>query len=1301
MLASTATLIFVDSSVEDYQFLIQGANAAEAILLDSNQDGVQQITQVLASRRGIGSVQIVSHGTAGRLQIGSSDLDADNLDHYAPQLRQWKKSFTPTANLLLLGCKVAMGEAGKAFVRRISQLTRATVAASETLTGSAAKGGNWALEFVTGEVSSAIALHPQTLSAYTGVLENFNVSNYEQLRGAITTATVTPGDDVINLTGNIDLTGELPIISSNITFVGNSATVNGVNAFRVFRVDGGIVNFLNLTIANGRAAGTPGTDGGNQAGGVGGVGQGGGLLVNGGAVTIVNSNFSNNQAVGGDGGNSVTSLGGNGGDGLGGAVYVNAGSLRISTTTFNGNAAIAGQGGRGLSNGTRGNGKGGAISVNTGATVVSERTPVFNLNTATNPAGTDTDNINLFGAVTVVIPPTVSSIGTAQPNPTADPTVNYVVTFDQAVTGVDVTDFRLASTGNIVGAAIVSVTPAATAASQTYTVAVNTGTGNGSLRLDLADNDSINSGGIPLGSTGIGNGDRVGAAYTVDKTPPSVFAISLLNPNPTAADALTYRVFFNQNVSGVDATDFALAASTGSTISGASVTSVNAFNPFTYDVTVNSGTGNGGLGLNLIDDDSIRNALGVQLGGVGVGNGNSVGQSYTIDKTPPAVVTIAPADANPTKADTVAYTVSFGNATTNQPVSVTGVDATDFALAPVNVTGANILSVTPVAGDNSRYTVLVNTGTGDGSLGLNLVDNDTIQNGLGVSLGGRGATNGNFTGQTYTLLKSNPIVTAIAPINPNPTASPSINYAVTFSQDVAGVDVTDFSLAPSGIAGAGITAVSGSGRSYTVTASTGTGSGALGLNLVDNDSIVNSVATPLGGAGNNNGSFTGQAYTINKQPPRIASISRLETNPTNAATVNFAVTFNENVIQVDTADFALAVQGVSGAQISSVTRVNSSFYTVAVSTGNGDGAIGLNLANNASILNTLGVPLSSGFAGEVYNIDKSAPAVDIVDVAPDPRRDRVDSVTLRFNEAVSGFNLSDLRLTRGDTPISLSTASLSSTDGINWRLGNLRKLTNQRGDYTLTLVAGESGIRDAAGNALAANAVDRWTNLVTVNACLPGITRRGTRQADTLQGTDDNDTLQGLEGNDTLIGLDCQDRLVGDGGNDRLDGGSGNDFLRGSGGNDALIGGTGTDTLNGGQGADRFIYAGSTQAEALAQSLTAAPDRVQGFRFSQGDKFQLVDRPRGLFNAGDVNGGNLAGAARSAYADKDQRRSGSQALQGNEAVFFNWRGQTYLSVNNSSRSFSAAEDLVADVRGIGLRSGDSTAGVLTVNSYFA
>jgi hypothetical protein len=115
-------------------------------------------------------------------------------------------------------------------------------------------------------------------------------------------------------------------------------------------------------------------------------------------------------------------------------------------------------------------------------------------------------------------PPTVLSIIRTSTNPTSAANVDFKVTFSEAVTGVDETDFYLTTTGEIGGAAVTSFVD--TGDQTRYIVTVATGIGDGTIRLDVADDDSIQDGnGNPLGGLGEGNGDfTAGEAYTVDKS---------------------------------------------------------------------------------------------------------------------------------------------------------------------------------------------------------------------------------------------------------------------------------------------------------------------------------------------------------------------------------------------------------------------------------------------------------------------------------------------------------------------------------------------------------------------------------------------------------------------------------------------------------------------------------------------------------------------------------------------------------------------------------------------------------------
>src|SRR5207253_48105 len=141
----------------------------------------------------------------------------------------------------------------------------------------------------------------------------------------------------------------------------------------------------------------------------------------------------------------------------------------------------------------------------------------------------------------------------------------------------------------------------------------------------------------------------------------------------------------------------------------------------------------------------------------------------------------------------------------------------DFALAGTGTTGASISSVT---GSGSTYTVTAASGT-DGTLGLDLVDNDSIGDAAGNKLGGTGTGNGSFTGQKYAVDRTAPTVSSITRADASPTNAAGVHFTVAFSENVSGVDAGDFALAGTGTSGASVSSVTGSGSSYTVTVATG------------------------------------------------------------------------------------------------------------------------------------------------------------------------------------------------------------------------------------------------------------------------------------------------------------------------------------------------------------------------------------------------------------------------------------------------------------------------------------------------
>ncbi|MEG4201764.1 DUF4347 domain-containing protein [Microcoleus sp. Pol12A5] len=160
------TIVFIDAGVENSQQLIEGViPSAEVFVLDGRADGIEQISLVLQHRQNIDAVHIISHGSPGCLYLGNSQLSLDNLIHYAAQLQQWD-----VANLLLYGCNVAAGDAGEEFITKLHALTGSEIAASKSLTGSAAKGGNWELEVTTTQMQPVLALQAEAMANYGSVL---------------------------------------------------------------------------------------------------------------------------------------------------------------------------------------------------------------------------------------------------------------------------------------------------------------------------------------------------------------------------------------------------------------------------------------------------------------------------------------------------------------------------------------------------------------------------------------------------------------------------------------------------------------------------------------------------------------------------------------------------------------------------------------------------------------------------------------------------------------------------------------------------------------------------------------------------------------------------------------------------------------------------------------------------------------------------------------------------------------------------------------------------------------------------
>jgi Ca2+-binding RTX toxin-like protein len=295
------------------------------------------------------------------------------------------------------------------------------------------------------------------------------------------------------------------------------------------------------------------------------------------------------------------------------------------------------------------------------------------------------DGLNAHAIADLISPTVTLEQANGQTDPTSATTVRFTATFSEPVTGFNDGDIDL-SQSTTSGMLTATVTETGTDGT-TYEIAVTGMTGNGSIVATVEANTADDAAGNPnLASTSIDN------TITFNNTVPTIANITRSNPNPTSSNTVSYTVQFSETVTEVDPGDFNLVTSR---ISGANITNITGADD-TYTVEIDTGTGNGTIQLNLVDDDSIINALMVPLGGIGVNNGNATGESYTLDRTLPSA------------------TAQFANITaaSNQPYQVI-VTYTDNTGIDIDTLDLNDIQATGVKGFNRLATFLSAETTGN------------------------------------------------------------------------------------------------------------------------------------------------------------------------------------------------------------------------------------------------------------------------------------------------------------------------------------------------------------------------------------------------------------------------------------------------------------------------------------------------------------------------------------------------------------------------------------------------------------
>jgi len=460
---------------------------------------------------------------------------------------------------------------------------------------------------------------------------------------------------------------------------------------------------------------------------------------------------------------------------------------------------------------------------------------------------------------------------------------------------------------------------------------------------------------------------------------------SIRNPTftPDVADLYVFRLLAtdaagNQSISTVQlmgtpgaAAKLAFGQQPGNTLPGASITpAVTVLVQDTYGNAVTSD--NSSVELAILDNPGGGTLSGTK--NVAAVNGEATFSDLSINKVGTGY-TLAATDGTLTGATSSAFNVAAGVISVSVPANGTYMvgQNLDFTVnwseavtvntgggtpyIPVTLDVGGMVSAAYLSGSGSaalvfRYTVATgNLDTNGIVLGAAITANGgTLKDGAGndamLTLNGVGSTTGVLVDGVPPTVSSSVLAAA------SPTNATSVNFTVTFSENVSGVDTADFTLTTTGVAGAAVTGVAGGPQVYTVSVNTGTGDGTIRLDVVDDDSIVDGASNPLGGPGAGNGNFTaGETYTIEKTAP-IVTINQAggQADPANNVPINFTVVFNEPVTGFATG--AVSLGGTAGATTALVTEIapnDGTTYNVAVTGMGGNGTVTASIAGGVCV----------------------------------------------------------------------------------------------------------------------------------------------------------------------------------------------------------------------------------------------------------------------------------------------------------------------------------------------------------------
>ncbi|WP_115292403.1 Ig-like domain-containing protein [Ectopseudomonas mendocina] len=623
-------------------------------------------------------------------------------------------------------------------------------------------------------------------------------------------------------------------------------------------------------------------------------------------------------------------------------------------------------------------------------------------------------------SLTAPIAPTVTSVSSSTANGTykIGDVITVTVRFDGAVnvTGTPTLTLETGATDRALNYVSGSGTDTL---SFSYTVQA----GDSSADLDYVSSSALSLNGgtikdganqnaiLTLAAPGAAGSLGANKALVVDGVRPAATSITLSDSNLRIGETATVTVTFNERVSGLDTADFSVANGTlsGLSSSDGGLTWTATFTP---SANISDATN-----LITLDNTGVMD----QAGNIGSGTTDSV--NYAIDTQRPTA-SIVVTDTTLKAGQTTTVTITFSEA-------VTGLDIADFNVAN------GILSNLSTS-DNITYTATL---TPDANVTdtTNLI---TLDNTGYTDIAGN-AGSGSTDSNNYAIDTQRPTATIVV-TDTALKAGQGTTVTITFSEAVTGLTTADFSVANGSLSGL---SSNDGGITWTATLTPG-------ANVTDSTNVItlnNAGYTDLAGNAGT-GSTDSNNYAIDSQRP-TASIAVGNTSLSIGDSTTVTITFSEAVTGLTIADFTVA----NGA-LSNLSSNDGGVTWTATLTPSADVASPTNQITlaNTGYTDTAGNTGSTPTDSNNYSVDTQRPTATIVVNDTILAAGETTTVTITFNEAVSGLALANFAVANG------VLSNLSTSDNITWTATLTPNADTS--DATNLITLNNSGVQDQAGN---------------------------------------------------------------------------------------------------------------------------------------------------------------------------------------------------------------------------------------------